>query len=87
MTTLMEEEQYEVRKDDGNLTVKEITKDNDVIEASRREEEQRVLIQNSWLKDVFMLIYFLFYYVTRNLINLHAYEGELVENLFAGQRK
>ena len=39
------------------------------------------------MKYVFMLIYFIFSYVTRNLINLCADEGEPVENLFLGQRK
>ena len=63
---LMEEAQYEVRKDDGNFMVKEITKDSDVIEASKREEGQSVLTHNSRMKDVFMLIYFMFAYVTGN---------------------
>ena len=39
------------------------------------------------MKYVFMLIYFLFSYVTGNLINLCVDEGEPVDNLFAGQRK
>ena len=39
------------------------------------------------MEDVFMLIYFMFAYVTRNLTNLCADEGEPVDNLFAGQRK
>ena len=61
---LMQEAHYEVTKDDGNFMVKEITKDSDVIEASRRDEGQIVLTQNSWMKDIFMLIYFMFSYVT-----------------------
>ena len=84
---LMEEAQYEFKMDDGKFMVKEITKDIVVIEASRREEGQIVLTLNSRMKDVFMLIYFLFAYVTGNLINLCVDEGEPFDNLFAGQRK
>ena len=58
--TLKEEAQYEVREDDGKFMVKQITKDSDVIEANRREEGQRVPTHNSRMKDVFMLIYFVF---------------------------
>ena len=39
---LMEEAQCEVRKDDGHFMVIEITKDSDVKEASKREEDQRI---------------------------------------------
>ena len=39
------------------------------------------------MKDVFVLIYFLFAYVIGNLINLCADEREPFENLFVGQRK
>ena len=39
-----------------------------MIEASRRVEGQRVLTHNSWMKDVFMLIYSLFACVTGNLM-------------------
>ena len=45
------------------------------------------MTHNSRMKDVFMLIYFMFSYVTGNLINLCENEGEPVDNLFAGQRK
>ena len=58
-----------------------------MIEVSRREEGQRVLTHNSWMKYVFMLIYFIFAYVAGNLINLCADGGERVDNLFEGQRK
>ena len=58
-----------------------------MIEARRREEGQRIMTKNYWMKDVFMLIYFLFAYVTGNLINLCADEGEPVDNLFASQNK
>ena len=37
------------------------------------------------MEDIFMLMCFLFTYVTRNLI--HLYEGEHVEKLFAGHIK
>ena len=84
---LMEESQYEVGNDDGKFMVKEITKDSDLIEASRREEGQRVLTHNYRMKDAFMLIYFMFAYVTGNLINPRTDEGEPVDNLFTGQRK
>ena len=67
--------------------VKEITKDSDVIEVSRREEGQRVLTRNSWMKYVFMLIYFMFSYVTENMIHLYANEGEPVKKLVLVQRK
>ena len=36
--------------------VKEITKDSDVIEASKRGEDQRVHAQNSWMAEIFMLM-------------------------------
>ena len=39
------------------------------------------------MKYVFMLIYFRFPYVTENLINLRANEGEQVNNLFTCQKK
>ena len=39
------------------------------------------------MKDVFMLIYFLFAYAIGNLINLYVNEGEHVEKLFAGHIK
>ena len=84
---LMEEAQYEVRKNDGKFMAKEITKNSDVIEASRREEDQRVLTRNSWMKDISMSIYFMFAYVTGNFINLCADEVEPFDNLFSGQRK
>ena len=67
--------------------VKQITKDSDVIEASRREEGKRFLTWNSRMKDVIMLKCFLFSYVIGNLINLCADEGKPVDNLFTGQRK
>ena len=39
------------------------------------------------MKYVFMLIYFMFSYVTENMIHLYADEGEPVDNLFTSQRK
>ena len=39
------------------------------------------------MTDIFMLMYFLFAYVTRNLIYLYEDKGEPVEKLFAGQIK
>ena len=72
---LMEEAQFEVIKGGERYMANEITKDSDVIETRRMEEGQRIHASNSWMKYVFMLIYFLFAYVTRNLINLYADEG------------
>ena len=83
----MEEARYEVKKDDGNFMAKEITKDSDVIEAPKREEDQRVHAHNSWMEEIFMLIYLLFVVVTQRMNCLCAYERELVDDLFAGQRK
>ena len=39
------------------------------------------------MKDVFRLIYFMFSYVEKKLINLCEDQGEPVDNLFASQRK
>ena len=44
---LMEETQYEVVNDDGKCMVAEITKDGDVIVTSKREEGQRIQVENS----------------------------------------
>ena len=64
---LMEEAQYEVRKDDGRYMVNETTKGSEVTEARKREEDQRIHTQNLWMVDIFMLMYFLVAYVTGNL--------------------
>ena len=84
---LMEEAQCGVINGDGKCMVTKIIKDGDVIVTSRREVGQRIQVENSWMRDIYMLIYFMFAYVTRNLTNLCADEGEPVNNLFAGQRK
>ena len=85
--TLMEEAQCEVINGGERYMTNEITKDGDVTKTCRGEERQEIHAHNSWMKDIFMLIDFVFSYVTGNLINLCADEGEPVDNLFAGQRK
>ena len=67
--------------------VTEITKDSDVTVTSRREEGQRIQVENSWISGIIMLISFMFVVVTRRLNYIYADERELVDNLFTGQRK
>ena len=68
--SFVEEAQCEVIKGGERYMTNEITKDDYVIEIGKGEEIQEIHAHNSWMKDVFMLIYFLFSYVTGNLINL-----------------
>ena len=84
---LMDEAQCEVIKGGERYITNEITKDGDVTETGKGEKSQEIHAQNSWMADIFMLMYFLFAYVTGNLIHLYADEGELVDKLFVGQRK
>ena len=84
---LMEEAQYEFINNNGKCMVTEITKDSDVTVTSRREEGQRIQVENSWISGIIMLISFMFVVVTRRLNYIYADEGELVDNLFIGQRK
>ena len=67
--------------------VNEITKDSDVTVTSRREEGQRLQVENSWTSCIIMLISFMFVVVRGRLNYKYANEGELVDNLFTGQRK
>ena len=83
----MEEAQYEVRRNNGNCMVTEITKDNDVTVTSRREEGQRLQVENSWISCILLLMSFLSTVVAGRLNYIYADEGELVDNLFTGQRK
>ena len=85
--SLMEEAQYEFIKGGERYMTNEITKDGDVEETGKGEKRKEIHAHNSWMKYVFMLIYFLFSYVIGNLINLCADEGEPIDNLFVGQRK
>ena len=67
--------------------VTEITKDGDVRVTRKREEGQRIQVQNSWISGIIMLISFMFVVVTGRLNYIYADEGELMDNLFTGQRK
>ena len=67
--------------------VKEFTKNSDVKEVSKREEDQRIHTQNSWMENIIMLMSFMFAVVTGKLNYLCVDEGEPVDNLFASQRK
>ena len=84
---LMEEAECEVIKGGERYMTNEITKDGDVTKIGKGEKSQEIHARNSWMTDIFMLMYFLFAYVTRNLIYLYEDKGEPVEKLFAGQRK
>ena len=59
---LMEEVKCEFRKDDGKFMVKEFTKDSDVKEASKREEDKIIHTHNSWMENIIMLMSFLFFW-------------------------
>ena len=61
---LMEEAQYRVINDDGKCMVAEIIEDGDVRVTSKREEGKQIQVYNSWMRDIFILIYFLFDHVT-----------------------
>ena len=61
---LMEEALCEVGKGGERYMTNEITKDGDVTKTCRGEERQEIHAHNSWMKDVFVLIYFMFSYVT-----------------------
>ena len=84
---LMEEAQYEVKKDDRNFMAKEITKDRDVIEASIREEGKIIHTHNSWMEDIIMLMSFLFVFVIGRLKCLCANEEESIDKLSVGQKE
>lgn len=84
---LMEEAQYEVINDDGRCMATEIIKDGDVTITSKREEGQRIQVENSWISGIIMLINLLFVVVTGILNCLYADKEEPVDNLFACQRK
>ena len=84
---LMEESQYEVSKNNGKCMVTEITKDNDVIVTSRREEGQRIQVENSWISCIIMLMSFMFDVVIGRLNYIYTDEGEIVDHLFIGQRR
>ena len=62
--------------------VTEITKDSDVTVTSRREEGQRLQVENSWISRIIVLISFISVVVIRRLNFIYADEGELVDNLF-----
>ena len=62
--SLLEEEQYEFIKGGERYMTNEVNKDGDVTETYKGEKSQEIHAHNSWMKDVFMLIYFLFAYVT-----------------------
>ena len=62
--TLMEEAQHVVIKDDENYMVDEMTKDINVIEANKGGKGQKNYAHNSWKRDILLLIYFPFTYVT-----------------------
>jgi len=64
-----------------------ITKDGDVTETGKGEKGQRIHAQNSWMVDIFMLMYFLFAYVTWNLNCLYANEGKPIDKLSARQKE
>ena len=84
---LMEEAHYEFINNNGKCIVIEITKDSDVTVTSRREEGQRLQVENSWISCILLLMSFLSTVVAGRLNYIYADEGELVDNLFTGQRK
>ena len=67
--------------------VNEITKGSEVTEARKREEDQRIHTHNSWMAKIFMLMYFLFSYVTGNLNCLCADEEKPIDKLSTGKKE
>ena len=65
----------------------EITKESDVTVTRKREKCQRLQVENSRTSCIIMLISFMFVVVRGRLNKIYANEGELVDNLFIGQRK
>ena len=81
---LKDEAQYAVINDDGKCMVTEITKDGDVTVTRKREEGQRIKLDNSWISGIIMIISFMFVVVAGRLNYLCVDEGEPVDNLFGG---
>ena len=84
---LMEEAQYEVINNNGEGMATEVTKYSDVTVTSRREEGQRIQVDNSWISRIIVIISFMLDVVIGRLNYIYADEGELVDNLFTRQRK
>ena len=67
--------------------VTEVTMDIDVNVTSRREEYQRIQVECSSISYIIMPMSFMFIVVTGRKNYIYTDEGELVDNLFTGQRK
>ena len=63
----------------------EITKDGDVTKIGKGEKTQETQANNSCMANIFMLINFMFSFVTWKLICLYAYEDKNTDKLCTGQ--
>ena len=56
-------------------------------EEIKMEEDQRIHTQNSWMADIFMLMYFLVAYVKGNLNCLCVDEEKYIDRLTVGKKE